>query len=346
MGFFSKKDKFDISPETKKVKSVVTRLDENIIKINAKLTVPQGYSFLIGKNGKTLDEFNEGEHFFEYSNLPYICRKYGIDKIRNGERLDKISADLYLVSKELRGASFKTYRKVEMGTKAYGIFKAHVYGIYSYKVVNAKEFMQSLLNQFDYIKSGEAEDILSAWVEEAVVDELEKQNFIIDDVVKNNPKIAEVIKARLEKLFKILGLEIVELKITKYKLPKKYQEQNEKYMNKQEDNTENSIAQDELQTDGEEDNALQNQANEREQTEQTDEVADYVPFGNIKIEEYNGEIDKQETEKQKTFVDLNVNQEYYNEAKNTKRCLNCGTENDIGADHCVICGEVFNNDEI
>ena len=65
---------------------------------------------------------------------------------------------MYLVDLGLRAAEFKTYRKVEMGTKAYGIFKAHVFGVYSYRVVNVREFLQSLLNQYDYIKTGEAEE--------------------------------------------------------------------------------------------------------------------------------------------------------------------------------------------
>ena len=338
MGIFSKKNKYDITPDVKNIKSVVTKLNENVVKINAKITIPDGYAFIVGKNGKALDFFESGEHFFAYSNLPYICRKYNIDKIIDGEQQTSINANLYLIDKNLRGADFKTYRKVQMGTKAYGIFRANVFGVYSYRVVNVKEFMQSLLNQFDYIKTGEAEDIISSWVDELIVDELEKQNFIIDDIVANNPKISEVLKLRLEKFFKIIGLEIIELKIIKYKLPKKYQsasdkniqkiyEDNKKIVDNKTDDADANITEDNLQS-----STLNNQN-------------DYVPFGSFKFEEYKeNEINNNSSKKK--FVDLNLDKEYDKNPQKTKRCLNCGTENDLNANHCVICGEIFNNDDI
>ena len=329
MGIFFKKNRYDISPDIKKINSVVTKLDERVIKINAKLNVPDDYFFVIGKKGKVLDLFEHGEYFFAYSNLPYICRRYGIDKIIDGRQQDTIEADMYLVDSQLRGLDFKTYRRVEMGTRAYGIFKAHVFGMYSYRVVNAKEFMQSLLNEFDYIKSCEAEDILTSWVEEVIVDELEKQNFIINDVIINDPKITNALVARLQKLFKTIGLELVELKITKYKLPKKYQAESDAIMGKEKDDNQNQ-----QKTEEEQDKQNDN-ANEENETS-------YVPFGNIKIETYDNSIS---TKQQKEFVDLSLGVTNNGDEK-TKRCLNCGTENNMEADHCVICGEKFNNEEI
>ena len=349
MGIFSRKSKYDITPDTKKIKSVVTKLDENLIKINAKVSVPEGYSFIIGKNGKVLDGFNSGENFFTYATLPYICRRYQIDRIVDGHQLDSITANMYLVDMGLRAAEFKTYRKVEMGTKAYGIFKAHVFGVYSYRVVNVREFLQSLLNQYDYIKTGEAEDILASWVEDAVVEELEKQNFIISDVIANNPKIAEAIKEKLKKLFKVIGLEIEELKITKYKLPKKYQSSSDKVMNRQTGDTEGIDKENLIETvenDVQQPNMAEDLSSKNEEVKnETKAEQEYVPFGNIEFKDYDKNLDSSDLKPKNTFVDLNVDMVYDNQSQKTKRCLNCGTENILSADHCVICGEKFNSDE-
>ena len=90
MGLFFKKNKGDINPKEGELQYLVTNyLGHNaVIKMNGKLNVPNGYEFVIGKRGKVLDKFTEGEHFFSYANLPYSCRKYGIDKIENGKQKD------------------------------------------------------------------------------------------------------------------------------------------------------------------------------------------------------------------------------------------------------------------
>lgn len=242
MGIFGFKNKYDVEPKEKDLETLVTRSSVDVIKLNAKVVVPENYFFIIGKKGKVYDKFEAGEYFLNYTLLPQMCRKFGIDKVKNGESQDKIPADLYFVSRELRAGQFKTYRKVEMGTKAYGFFSAHVYGMYSYRVSDVKEFMQSLLNEYDYVKTGEAEDIVEAWVNEVVVSELEKQNFILDDVVKNSPIIAESLKLRVSKLFAIAGLELVSFEITKYKLPNKYQEESNKNIKDQKEKRNNQTA--------------------------------------------------------------------------------------------------------
>ena len=481
MGIFGFKNKFDIQPKEKDLNKVVNKFSSvDVIKINAKLVVPNGYFFVIGKKGKVCDVFEEGTHYFNYSTLPVMCRKYGIDKTKNGKVQDKIPADFYFVKKDIVPGKFSTYRSVTMGTKAYGIFATKVYGVYSYRVNNISEYMQSLLNEFDYIKTGEAEEILERWVNEASVDELEKQNFIIKDVIANSPIIADTLKLKMSKLFSVAGLELIEFKIVKYKLPKKYQQmQNEYFASNQpeqnttttktqesiqiqnaeqnenvdtpsidnesitspiEQTTNENISSENLQTNqdqNEEDNVLKqgyyniepldqdvldaknllkefgiekdenttneensntctnkedvditknkdnnniglNQENvditnnnktETDITEIQDleaqaqevkqecltnqdsidaqeikkQTIEYVPFGESVIEENkdNAITQKaQETKKEKTFVDLSLNEMYNNNAK-TKRCLNCGMENDQNADHCIICGEKF-----
>ncbi len=412
MGLFGFKNKYDISPKEKNLHGIVsTYMVGGAIKINARLVVPIGYIAVIGKNGKVLDKFEEGEHFFNFSNLPMMCRKYKIDRIEDGKQKSVFNADLYYISKSTFSGKFKTYRKVEMGTKAYGKFKAHVFGEYIYKVNDPKEFMQSLLNEYDYIKTGESENIIESWVNEVIVSELEKQNFIINDVIANNPIIANALKLRISKMFAIAGLELLELKITKYKLPKKYQEQYEGNLKntQTEPQTNNNLSENEdgvilqnAQTQEtqnaiteKQDNGIiqenQKQENHKQQYYQYEsiegDVADannlleefkigtkeekrskeiglqenkkeeallqkednyttskqdeYVPFGNILIEETTLENIKENEIQEKTFVDLNLNELYNSESKNIKRCLNCGAENINSANHCIICGENF-----
>lgn len=366
MGLFGFSKRHDICPKEKELKGIVTNYNSHTskIKINAKLVVPQGYYFVLGKKGKVADKFEEGEHFFNYANLPYLCRKFGIDKIKDGKRSDKINVDMYFVSKEIFGGKFKTYRKVEMGTKAYGIFKAHVIGVYSYKVLDVREFMQSLLNVYDYIKDGEAEDIVESWVNELIVKELEKNNFILPDVIANNPIIENTLKVAVEKLFRIAGLQLLELKITRYKLPKEYQEECDKIMfgnfeveNKNE--SQQTIVEEKNNQTLQENNSQEieeNQGNIVEKNEETitqenaienaeSGYVEYIPFGSFTFQKK--EIKAEEIKKPtRTFVDLNLDKLYDGNEKSFKRCLNCGAENNLDASHCSLCGEKFNKEII
>lgn len=431
MGLFFKKNKGDINPKEGELQYLVTNyLGHNAtLKINGKLNVPNGYEFVIGKRGKVLDKFTEGEHFFSYANLPYSCRKYGIDKIENGKQKDSFTCECYFVDKGLRAGKFKTYRKVEMGTRAYGLFKASVYGMYTYKVVNTHEFMQSLLNEYDYIKTGEAEDIVAGWVDDLVVSVLERNNFMLTDVVANSPIIAEKLKIAIGKLFTVAGLEIVDVEIYKYKLPKEYQEESDKNIanqqaikqgrineaeqantnstsTNQEDGDKTEQGKELLNNESEEENQnalseqsfadelkafqdenlsmiytkeellererlqkLQNETKEEPKTNkefqddkqisqdannQENLQESYVPFGNFVIskennfdtEEIKNRVKNEENKpKERTFVDLNLDKLYDNEKPKTKRCLRCGGENDINADHCILCGEQFYGDD-
>lgn len=231
MGLFGFKTKYDINPNVEDFKSVVTNYNlVDVIKMNAKVNVPAGYWFLIGKRGKALDCFSEGEYFLNNANLPYTCRRYNIDRVKKGKSKDKFPANFYFISKALRPGYFKTYRKAEMGTKAYGLFSAKVHGVFSYTVCNVKEFMQSLLNEYDYIKTGEAEEIVNSWVGDVVVKELEHKRFILPDIIANSDIVMDSLKTAVKNMLNTAGIELKDFKVTKYDLPKEYQAQSDKYL--------------------------------------------------------------------------------------------------------------------
>ena len=132
MGLFGFKAKYDISPNVENLKNVVHNYNEvDVIKMNAKLTVPEGYYFAVGKKGKVADIFDTGEYFFNTANLPYMCRKFNIDKIKKGKAQDKISADFYFINKGLNHIAKPTWAQKHMvcflqGLKAFFHIKLQI----------------------------------------------------------------------------------------------------------------------------------------------------------------------------------------------------------------------------
>lgn len=363
MGLFWKNRKTDILPKESELGALVTNYTGRNanFKINSKLVVPENYEFVIGKKAKVTDRFISGEHFITYANLPYTCRRFDIDRLEDGKHLDSFRADGYFVDKNLHAGKFRTYRKVEMGTRAYGIFKMHVYGMYTYRVINAQEFMQSLLNEFDYIKTGEAEDILENWVSDLVVETLERNNFVMSDVVANSSIIADSLKLAIGKMFTTAGLEIVDLKIYKYKLPKKLQAESDKNILEQQ-NAQNvsSEPSKEREVNDKEPSIRDNQIIE-EKRESDDGMniendsqnelkrEKYVPFGNFVIEEsddFSVKSIQEESLNKRTFVDLDLNKLYDKGDNMIVRCPRCGAQNDMNANTCTMCGEVLKEDDL
>lgn len=364
MGIF-KKYKSDICPEKKELNFLVTNYigHNGTIKINSKIIVPSGYEFVIGKKGKATDKFTEGEHFVNFSNLPYMCRRFNIDKIENGKQAQKFCCEGYFVNKELRAGKFKTYRKVELGTRAYGIFRIGVMGVYSFRVENSVELVQSLLNEFDYIKTGEAEDIIESWVNDLVVNVLEKNNFVISDIVANNPIIAETLKQAIGKMLSKAGIIIENLQIYKYKLPKKFQQESDNNIKEQlmlenstiqeaeklkeclKDNQEANLEENLIDVNCKTEDVSPNQEQQSIDDEKNEQQNDqYVPFGNFQIlpaDQVNFKEIENQNEQNRTFVDLNLDKLYDSNDANIKRCTRCGAENNINANHCILCGESF-----
>ena len=79
MGLFNR-NKHDVVPKEKDLKFVVNKFRSvSEIKLNAKVVVPNGYTMVFGKKGKVCDQFNTGEHYFNFATLPVMCRKFKID---------------------------------------------------------------------------------------------------------------------------------------------------------------------------------------------------------------------------------------------------------------------------
>lgn len=348
------------------------------IYIQSKVTVPENHCFVLGKNGKVLDCFHEGIFELTPANLPKCCNKLRINKQgKNGEFKKSFKAEGYFVNKGEYSFNLETYDKAELGNRASGIFSCGLCADIKFKVNDCTKFMEVLLNEYDYIKQGEAEKILKYLTSEMIVGILNKYNFALSELISQNPIIEQNLFTELGHRYSKIGLILIEITNVKYILPKKYQKEYEKKLNLAKGKEETKQEQKE-------------ECLEKEQDE-------YVPFGSIKFEDenyiiepkkvlenpplenvdeskkepeelnlnnanqevqedgsnkieqedntidnsLNNNIDTQEAKENETndYVDLDLNN-IYKEEKTTNsgiKCLHCGYINEPNAIYCEIC---------
>lgn len=338
----------DICPEEEKLKDIVTpyALKNGAIKVDTKLVVPQNCAFVLGHNGKALDCFREGEYVLCAATLPECCKKLKIHKPdKNGNLKKKFKVDAYFMNFKEYIFVFNTGKCVEMGNRAMGIFTAGAEGKIKIAINDPRQFMTSLLAEFAYLRSGEAQKIVESWVEDCVIHCFRKNNFALSELISINPLIMEKCKTDVSLILAKQGLLVLEFEFTNFLLPKKYQKEYNENKQKQQ---QESIVIDEAQEESEQ--VLQAENTEQIVEKQNDD--NYVPFGNIifdtkqeipeeKVEDGSDVTINQTQQLQKEdqqFVDLDIDK-IVSADQNKKRCLSCGAENEDNEEYCTLCGK-------
>lgn len=364
MGIFSSFKKMfskNICPKESDLACLVFPYPTKQITLGSKIEVPKGYDVVLGHSGKVLDCLYEGIFELNMTSLPKCSQKLKLTKQdKKGRFKKKFKANVYYINKSDYAIDVQTFDKAELGNRASGIFTCGLSASISFKINDSTKFMEVMLNEYDYIKVGEAEKILKYLTSDMLVSILHKYNFAISAIVANNPIIAQNIKDELSRKYGKLGLVLTELSNVKYILPRKYQIKYEEKL-KQAKNEQNVLQdkdnisqQENLQQTTQAD--VEQQKIEQTEVEQVENNQDeYIPFGNIQIEtaekvvpsdktlqqnqvkETESTMQDEQPTQDSEFVDLNLEKIYKEDQTNGIKCLHCGYINPNSATYCEIC---------
>ena len=340
MGIFTKFKKMfssDIAPDVEKLEGLVFpyALKGGKIKINSFVTVPSGYSFLLGYRGRVLDCFGEGKFPLSPATLPECSKRLKIHKQdKNGNNKKSFKSNAYFVNLADYSLEIRTLEKAELGKKASGIFSVGLTCDIKVKVSDAKKIMESLLNEYDYIKLGEADKLLKIWISDMIVGILNRYNFALSEFLYSNSIIEDNLKVELGRRLSKIGIILIDMQNVRYILPKKHQKIYEQNLQKQqeEEKKEQTVE-------------VEPKEEEQQQTSNLEEVDKYTPYGNIFIEETSTQDYELTVEQVKEeipqenkieFVDLNLDN-LYNSSKDGKRCNYCGYINKPQTEFCEVC---------
>lgn len=355
MGFFDflkRKNKifvdFDISSEP------VFVYPTNKIKLPMQAIVPPNCEMFLCDGGKILDSFGEGEHQLCLASLPKCDKRFGLSKPNKEGRLPKyFFCDVYIVNKILfKYKPFSCFRKAQIFDKKVGQFKVGICGGYAFEILDSKKFLANLLCEYNRLKNKEAEKIVSGYVGQFVLDQIEKSQYGIEDFLYPDQMIDDLFE-KINKKLDFLNIKFLGFDIKQCKLPKHLR------LVKQNILQETQIGENVFlgQTKIEKNDLETKKTNKDFQTQNTNLQNSFE--NNIKKTSSNSDFDQTEllhfgkkdcckkdkdsiflqqdnTSLDKKTVDNNCNLDY---DKTIIRCLFCGYENDGQSEKCALCGQ-------
>ena len=340
------------------------------ISTQSKVTVPENHCFVLGKNGKVLDCFNEGIYELTPANLPRCCSRLKLNRQgKNGKYKKSFKADAYFVNKGEYSFNLETYDKAELGNRASGIFTCGLCASIKFKVNDCAKFMETLLNEYDYIKQGEAEKILKYLTSEMIINILNKYNFALSELISQNPIIEQNIFTELGHKYSKIGIVLLEINNIKYILPKKYQKKyeeklslaKEKNANEEQEEKDKTLQDEyvpfgtikfedenyqikqktkEIATKTQKTDDIEEQKQENEKVEESEQATENITCGNATMITEDKNAQQNDVKNQDEYVDLDLDKIYKEEEKTTIsgiKCLHCGYINQPNAIYCDIC---------
>lgn len=325
----------------------------NKIKLQMQAVVPKDCVLILCDGDKILDSFAEGEHELSLANLPKCDKRFKLSKPNKDGKFQKyFFCDVYVVNKILfKYKPFKCYRKAEISDKNVGEFKVGISGGYAFQIANAQKFLQNLLCEYNHLKNKEAEKILSGYVGEFVLGEIEKSKFGIEDFLYTD-NLVDFLYERMGKKLDFLGVDFLGFDIKECKLPKRLRLISQNIAN-QTQIGKNVFDGKELEKRKITQNARTNDKPEPNVHTSNSTRQELLHFDNPKnkikrddanyTNAENVDYSAKNYEKNTTFVKKSVdNQSGLNYDNDTVvRCLFCGYENSAQNQNCALCGQTL-----
>jgi membrane protease subunit (stomatin/prohibitin family) len=204
----------DDSKETIVYRYPLTDRDE--IMTSSSLTVRESQVAIFVHKGQIADVFGPGTYKLETQNIPFLTKllslKYGFES--------PIKAEVYFVNtKQFVGQKWGTQNPIMMRDNEFGNVRLRGFGVYSFKVEDAKKFMQEVFGTNALYSVSDVAAQIKPLLIQCVTDAIAESKISALDLAANYREFsAEVLKAS-EAEFGALGLKICSMVIENISLP-------------------------------------------------------------------------------------------------------------------------------
>ena len=186
------------------------------IKMGAQLTVRQGQVAVFVNEGRIADTFEPGRHRLTTRNLPVLTKllswKHGFNS--------PFKAEVYFVSsRQFIDQKWGTSNPVMVRDPELGPVRLRAFGIYSFKVRDAADFMTDIVGTDGHYTTDELTGQLRRLIISGFSDLLAESNVPVFDLASKYDEISHSSKEKLDKEFESHGLELSKFYLENVSLP-------------------------------------------------------------------------------------------------------------------------------
>jgi membrane protease subunit (stomatin/prohibitin family) len=220
MGLFSKKQLLKVIEwEDPSKDTIVYRYplkDRDEIMNSSTLVVRPSQVALFIHKGEIADIFAPGTYKLSTENVPIITKLLALPTGFNSP----IKAEIYFVNTKLFASNkWGTQNPIMMRDKDFGNIRLRGYGIYSFRVDDAKLFMKEMFGTNQTYKAGDVTEYLTPMIIAAVSDAIAEKKVSALDLAANYREFGEDIKNCAQEQFAKVGLKITNCVIENLSLP-------------------------------------------------------------------------------------------------------------------------------
>lgn len=220
MGLFSKKQLLkvieweDNSKDTLVYRYPLTDREE--IMNSSTLVVRPGQIALFIHKGEIADIFAPGSYKLATENIPIITKLLALPTGFNSP----IKAEVYYVStKQFAANKWGTQNPIMMRDADFGNIRLRGYGIYSFKVDDAKLFMKEMFGTNQIYTLADVNEYLKPLIVEGVTDAIAESKMSALDLAANYKEFGETVRDCAQEQFGKYGLKLVSCTIENLSLP-------------------------------------------------------------------------------------------------------------------------------
>ena len=190
--------------------------DNQEIMTSSTLVVRESQVAIFVHKGKVADVFTPGSYKLSTDNIPFLTKLLSLPTAFES----KIKAEVYFVNtKQFTGNKWGTQNPIIMRDQEFGSVRLRGFGVYTFKVEDAKVFMNEMFGTNSIYKVADVAEQCKPLVLEAIADTIAESDISALDLAANYREFGDEIVKNSEKEFSVYGLKLTSLVIENLSLP-------------------------------------------------------------------------------------------------------------------------------
>ncbi|MDC8757793.1 SPFH domain-containing protein [Janthinobacterium fluminis] len=223
IGSFIKKQFIDVlqwNEETEGVLAWRYPMQDEEIQNGAVLTVRESQVAVFVNEGQIADVFGPGAHTLNTRTLPLLTNLKNWDKLFDSP----FKSDVYFFSTRVQtGRKWGTPQPITIRDKDFDMVRVRAFGMYSYRVSDARAFFTEVSGTREMYTRDEVEDQLRGILMSSMASSLGSANVAFLDMAANQSLMAQQVKGDLAAAFARYGVGLDEFNVASVSLPEELQ---------------------------------------------------------------------------------------------------------------------------